>query len=419
MLRVLRHQVYRRLFCAQILALIGSGLATVALGLVAYDLAGADAGTVLGTALAIKMVAYVLAPLASAALARLPSRRVMVGSDMVRFAAAMSLPFVDQVWQIYLLIFVLQAASATFTPTFHAVIPQILTRDEDYTNALSLSRLAYDLESVFAPFLAAVLLLVVSSETLFLGTAAGFVASAALVVSVALPRQVSDDAAEHTSFPARVTRGMRVFLAARPLRALMALHLVVASAGAFVLVQTYVIVQDVFGAGEGTVALALGANGLGSMLAALALPRALRRVPERRIMLPATVLLIGPLLAFPLVTNAPPGVALVVLCGLWVVMGVGWSAVETPAGRLIRGHVEPADLRAAFAAQFSLSHACWLVTYPLAGWLGSSGHLTRASWTLAAIAGFAAITAVVIWRGDREPTTPGQDEIDAATTTSR
>ena len=34
-------------------------LATVALGLLAYQLAGADAGTVLGTAFAIKMVAYV------------------------------------------------------------------------------------------------------------------------------------------------------------------------------------------------------------------------------------------------------------------------------------------------------------------------------------------------------------------------
>ncbi|WP_165350330.1 hypothetical protein [Xylanimonas protaetiae] len=26
-----------------------------------------------------------------------------------------------------------------------------------------------------------------------------------------------------------------------------------------------------------------------------------------------------------------------------------------------------------FAAEFSLSHLCWLVTYPLAGWLGAAG----------------------------------------------
>ena len=46
---------FRHLFSAQIIALFGTGLATVALGLLAYELAGADAGAVLGTALAIKM----------------------------------------------------------------------------------------------------------------------------------------------------------------------------------------------------------------------------------------------------------------------------------------------------------------------------------------------------------------------------
>ena len=59
MLSVLRDRTYRHLFAAQVIALVGTGLATVALGLLAYDLAGADAGSVLGTALAIKMVAYV------------------------------------------------------------------------------------------------------------------------------------------------------------------------------------------------------------------------------------------------------------------------------------------------------------------------------------------------------------------------
>ena len=59
MLSVLRDRTYRHLFAAQVIALVGTGLATVALGLLAYDIAGADAGSVLGTALAIKMVAYV------------------------------------------------------------------------------------------------------------------------------------------------------------------------------------------------------------------------------------------------------------------------------------------------------------------------------------------------------------------------
>ena len=71
----LANRVYRRLFLAQVLALLGTGLATVALGLLAYDLAGDDAGLVLGTALAIKMIAYVgVAPVVGAFADRLPRR---------------------------------------------------------------------------------------------------------------------------------------------------------------------------------------------------------------------------------------------------------------------------------------------------------------------------------------------------------
>ncbi len=55
MLAILRNTSFRRLYAAQIVALLGTGLATMALALLAYDLAGPDAGAVLGTALAIKM----------------------------------------------------------------------------------------------------------------------------------------------------------------------------------------------------------------------------------------------------------------------------------------------------------------------------------------------------------------------------
>ena len=47
MLGVLRHPAYRRLFTAQVIALLGTGLATVTLGLLAYRLAGPRAGAVL------------------------------------------------------------------------------------------------------------------------------------------------------------------------------------------------------------------------------------------------------------------------------------------------------------------------------------------------------------------------------------
>src|SRR3954469_3250270 len=130
---ILANRTYRHLFAAQVIALAGTGLMTVALALLAYQLAGANAGAVLGTALAIKMIAYVtVAPLAGDLAPRLPRRAFLVTLDLVRAAVALALPFIDQVWQIYVLIAVLQSASAAFTPTFQATIPDILTKEEDY-----------------------------------------------------------------------------------------------------------------------------------------------------------------------------------------------------------------------------------------------------------------------------------------------
>ena len=67
MLTVLANRTDRHLFLAQVIALIGTGRATVALGLLAFDLAGANSGAVMGTAMAIKMIAYIgVAPVVGA-----------------------------------------------------------------------------------------------------------------------------------------------------------------------------------------------------------------------------------------------------------------------------------------------------------------------------------------------------------------
>ena len=241
MLDIFSHRTYRHLFAAQVIALIGTGLATVALGLLAFDLAGDNAGMVLGTALAIKMIAYVgVAPVAAAFADRLPRRTMLVTLDLVRAAVALMLPFVSQIWEIYVLIFVLQAASAAFTPTFQATIPDVLPLEKDYTKALSLSRLAYDMETLVSPMLAAALLTVISFHNLFAGTVVGFLASAALVVSVALP---AHPAPQRRGIYDRTTRGLRIYLATPRLRGLLAISAGVAAAGSMVFVNTVVIVQ--------------------------------------------------------------------------------------------------------------------------------------------------------------------------------
>jgi MFS family permease len=83
-----------------------------------------------------------IAPVAGAFVHLMPRRALLVALDLLRAAVALCLPFVTEIWQVYLLIFVLQAGSAAFTPTFQATIPDVLPVEAEYTKALSLSRLA-------------------------------------------------------------------------------------------------------------------------------------------------------------------------------------------------------------------------------------------------------------------------------------
>jgi MFS family permease len=395
MLSVLAHPTYAKLFTAQVVALLGTGLLTVALGLLAYDLAGESAGAVLGTALAIKMIAYVgLAPVANAVAERLPRKAVLIGADLVRASVAVFLPFIDAVWQIYLLIFVLQAASATFTPAFQATIPDILEDEAEYTKALSLSRLAYDLENLLSPTLAGLLLLVMSYHWLFAGTVVGFLGSATLVLIASLPgrRQQAP-----RPFVERLTRGTRIYLATPRLRGLLSLNLATAAAGAFVIVNTVVIVRADYGGSDTDVAYALAAFGGGSMVAALGLPPLLERLADRAVMLPAALALAALTLAHALWLTvaglAPwPG-----LLAIWAASGLLYSAILTPSGRLLRRSAHAEDRPAVFAAQFALSHACWLVTYPVAGWVGEAFGLPVAMALLGIIAAIGAVLAARLW----------------------
>jgi MFS family permease len=389
MLKTLRNPTFRHLFAAQLVALIGTGLATVALGLLAWKLAGDNAGAVLGTALAIKMVAYVtLAPVAAAIAERLPRRAFLVALDLIRAGVIACLPFVDQVWQIYVLIFFLQAASAGFTPAFQAVIPDVLKDEDDYTNALSLLRLAEDLEQLASPMIAAALLTFVSFPVLFVGTVVGFVVSALLVVTARLPDRVRG---EHSHFWADVTKGIRIYTRTPRLRGLMVMEAAVAAAGAMVYVNTVVLVQARLGMGEESVALAFAGFGAGSMLAAFLLPRILDRLADRPVMIGGAALMVAGVALVPLVGS------LITLIALWAIIGFGFSLTQTPIGRIINRSAREADRGAVFAAQFALSHACWLVTYPLAGWIGAGAGLTTAALVLAGVGALGLMAVLRIW----------------------
>ncbi|MAL80791.1 MAG: MFS transporter [Sneathiella sp.] len=397
MLEILADRTYRHLFGAQIVALIGTGLATVALGLLAYDLAGDNASLVLGTAFAIKMVAYVsIAPVAAGFAERINRRAFLVVLDIIRVAAALCLPFVTEIWQIFALIFLLQSASAAFTPTFQATIPDILPEEDRYTRALSLSRLAYDLENIVSPILAAICLSIMSYNSLFIGTAAGFAASGLLILSIILP---SPNPSQPRGIYDRTTRGIRIYLATPRLRGLLALNLAASAAGSMVLVNSVVLVRGSLEMSDSALAWTLFAFGAGSMLAALLLPYLLDRIPDRTVMTAGGFVMISVLIALTAIVTST-GLSWPALLAAWFFVGLGYSTVLTPTGRLLRRSAHAEDRPAIFAAQFALSHGCWLIAYPTAGLLMAEAGTTVTLLALTVISGTGLGIALHLWPKD-------------------
>lgn len=170
-----------------------------------------------------------------------------------------------------------------------------------------------------------------------------------------------------------------------------------AAAGAFVIVNTVVLVRSGYGAGQTEVAHALAAFGGGSMLPALSLPRLLERLPDRMVMVAAAFVLGALTLGHAIWLFADGLLAWGGFLSAWATSGALYSAVLTPSGRLLERSAHAEDRPSIFAAQFALSHACWLLTYPLAGWAGEAFGLPVALAVMGVLALGASLLALIIW----------------------
>lgn len=390
MFQVLNNKTYARLFLAQVIAHGGTGLVTIALALLAYEIAGENAGQILGIALALKMVAYVvISPVVGAMTHKFNRKLLLISLDLFRALLFLFLPFITEAWQIYVFILLINAAAAGFTPTFQATIPDILTNENDYTKGLALARTTYDLENLLSPVAAAAALLVFSFHGLFAVTAITYLISAALVFATVVPP--AKPKVREATVLKEVTFGIRAYLSRPALRGLLALNAAVAGAGAIIYVNTIIYVREALGGGESATALAFAAFGVGSMGVAMTLPRFLEGRSLRGLMITgAGILSLGLAVALGPKTW-------ILLTVAWAIMGAGSSLVQTPAGLLIRNSCTEAERPALFSAQFALSHLCWLFAYPIAGLLGAQFDLQVSITIMLLIVAVSTVVAITLW----------------------
>jgi MFS family permease len=125
----------------------------------------------------------------------------------------------------------------------------------------------------------------------------------------------------------------------------------------------------------------------------------LDKISDRTLMASAAALLTTGLAAMAVLTALfakSAGYWPMLLAG-WFVLGIAYSMSVTPSGRLLRRSANAEDRPAVFAAQFALSHGCWLICYPLAGQIGAGVSQVAAFAVLATVAGIGTFASLWLW----------------------
>ena len=189
--RALRHRNYRLWFFGQGVSLIGTWMQTMAQQVLVYRLTGSAAA--LGVISAIGLIPLVPLALWGGSIAdRAPKRTIILIAQTVMMIqafilAALAWTGAVQVWQVYVLAFVLAAAQAVDLPARQAFTVEMVEGKEDLTNAIGLNSAMFNGARALGPALAGTLVAAVGEGPAFLLNALSF---GAVIISLLLMRDL-------------------------------------------------------------------------------------------------------------------------------------------------------------------------------------------------------------------------------------
>ena len=389
--RSLRNPIFARLYTAQTTSLLGDALTWVGLALLAFELAGQKAAIVLSGALTLRVTAFVLlSPLAGAIADRFDRKKIMVITHLIRMIVVGLLPFVSQVWQIYVLILALNIFNAFFTPTYQATIP-LVTGQNDYPQAIALSATTYQLLGVLGPGIAGSIAAFIGARQVFFLDALSFLIAGVLIFT--LPGQLRVEPYQESSSTRSRTwqdikNGTTRLFTDPYIRYALFMQLVASIAGAQILVYTVGYVQGILKLGEVEYGWVMAAFGIGATLSAVAIGAIGQSLTRTTFVLFGATLITLALL--------PANYAnLPVLMCLWLLAGAGQNCVNLPTQTLIADRIPTEAQGRVYGAHFAWSHLWWAISYPLAGWLGS--NLTEVEFLSGSLIGLGLLLLVQLF----------------------
>jgi MFS transporter, NRE family, putaive nickel resistance protein len=377
----LRQKEFAKLYTAQTISLLGDAFTWVGVALLAYEFAGQNAASVLSVALTLRVIAFIIfAPYAGVLADKINRRKILLISDFSRMLIVLLLAFVQEQWQLYALIFLLNISSAFFTPAFKASVPQMIKDKDRFAPAITLSNATYQVLGIMGPAVAGAAAGWLGSRDIFLADSISYLLSALMVLTIS--RYLFNMAEKAPEVVVtkwqEIAKGTQILFSDKIIRFALLIELVAAIVGANVLVNTVGYVKGTLGRSDQAYGWVMSAVAIGAAAGAL-LSALIDKTPARRrsLLVGVTVVCLAVLPA-----NHVP---LYWLIPLWALAGLGQNMAEIPSQMLIAERVPLEQQGRVYGAHFAWSHLWWAIGYPIAGVLGA--HFTNTSFLIAGLLG--------------------------------
>jgi MFS family permease len=383
-------QSFRLLALATLGSAVGTWLAFVALTIDVYDRTGSAVWV--SALLIADFLPAILIGLAAAALVdRLPRRRLMVASDLVRVVIFAALPFADDATAIIALAAVAGFATGFFRPALYAGLPNLLP-DEDLPHANSLLQTIENLAWALGPVVGGVLVAATGPDVAYWINSVTFLLSAALLAGIP-DRLLQAAPAVGRGYWRDLTDGYRLVRSSRALLTVLTAWNVIMLASAGVNVAEVVLAKEAFGAGDFGYGLLVGATGIGLALGSLVAGSLL----DRRAIGTVYGTSIGLVALGMFGAAASPNVWVAAACV--VVLGTGNGAAVVCNALLVQRGAPDALRGRAFTLLMSSNYVVLGIGMIAAGPLTDEVG-PRTVWALAgALSAVAAIVGLVLGRG--------------------
>jgi MFS family permease len=238
----------------------GTWLAFVALTVDVYDRTG-SATWVSALFIADFLPAIVIGLAASSLVDRMPRRRLMIASDLVRVVVFVLLPFADSAGMIVALAAVAGFATGFFRPAVYAGLPNLVP-DEDLAMANSILQTIENAAWAVGPILGGLLVTAAGPDAAYWINAATFLVSAVLLAGIP-QRMLQSVTAEGRGYWRDLADGFALIRRSRALLTILAAWNVVMLATAGANVSEVVLAKEAFGAGDFGYGLLVGTTGVG------------------------------------------------------------------------------------------------------------------------------------------------------------